>query len=164
MTSSSRLKAGEWFPCLGPAWGRCRWPACRRTRRRGRRWRAWSRSPACPRTSSAVSPRNLDPALTASICLGLQSPVQTGDRNLLSLKPFHTFIPLARDLTLELNYLQLFSVLAILFEPIWLGFSRSTKNCNFRKWKRSVLVNEESSETERCLYLTGAHTDCPLDI
>ena len=58
---------------------------------------------------------------------------QDGDRNLLSFTTFHTFSPLARDLTLELNYLQLFSVLAILFEPIWLGFSRSTKNCNFRK-------------------------------
>ena len=162
------IEAGEWFPCLGPAWGRCRWPACRRTRRRGRRWRAWSRSPACPRTSSAVSPRNLDPALTARLyllmftipCANLQSKMEI--ETFCPLQPFHTFSPLARDLTLELNYLQLFSVLSIRFEPIWLWFSHFTKNCNFRKWKRSVLVNEESSE--RCWHLTGAHTDCPLDI
>ena len=64
-------------------------------------------------------------------CANLQSKMEI--ETFCPLQPFHTFSPLARDLTLELNYLQLFSVLAILFEPIWLGFSRSTKNCNFRK-------------------------------
>ena len=68
---------------------------------------------------------------TIPCCANLQSKMEI--ETFCPFQPFHTFRTLARDLTLELNYLQLFSVLAILFEPIWLGISRSTKNWNFKK-------------------------------
>ena len=40
-------------------------------------------------------------------CANLQSKMEI--ETFCPLQPFHTFIPLARDLTLVLNYLQLFS-------------------------------------------------------